>query len=211
VREAKSRRWAATIAMHEAARRVPNVPPPHALIATEDDARLWISVKLGEPVPPEIIQEYRTFRALHPGRGNSRRLLSRDLDSYPLKDEGDRELMTFIRQDAEREARADELIAADDEWRQARHQAKVDSGAWAAVERQKALLGEELDLQEEIPGTPAQTEPGARAKIALVADYHGDPTFGDDDEQFFDWETGFRILSSAALDLKRLQGAGATV
>jgi hypothetical protein len=56
------------------------------------------------------------------------------------------------------------------------------------VERQEELLSEELDLppQEGIPGTPAQTAPGALAKIALVADYCGDPTFGGDDEQFFD-------------------------
>lgn len=66
---------------------------------------------------------------------------------------------------------------------------------------------EEMNLQKEIPGAPARTAPGALAKIALVADYYGDPTFGGDDEQFFDWETGFRILLSAALDLKRLGGA----
>ena len=101
----------------------------------------------------------------------------------------------------------DELLPADIEWRDARHQARVSSGAWAAVERQEALLSEEMDLQKEIPGTPAQTAPGALAKIALVADYYGDPTFGGDDE-FFDWECGFRILLSAALDFKRL-AAGA--
>ena len=106
-----------------------------------------------------------------------------------------------IRDGAAREAR----IPADIEWRDARHQARVNSGAWAAVERQEALLGEELDLQKEIPGTPAQTAPGALAKIELVADYHDDPTFGSEDE-FLDWETGFRILLSAALDLKRLGG-----
>jgi hypothetical protein len=79
----------------------------------------------------------------------------------------------------------------------------VSSGISAASERQEALLGRELDLLETIPGTRAQTVAGALAKMALVADYHDDPTFGSEDD-FLDWECGFRILLSAALDLKRL-------
>jgi hypothetical protein len=203
-REAKARRLAATEAMHEAERRVPHVPAPDALIATEGDARLWSAVKVGEPIPAEVIGEHRTFRALHPRAADSRRRLARGLQENPPADELDMVIVASIRVDAAREARMDELLPADIEWRDARHQAKVDSGAWAAVERQEALLYQEMALQKEIPGTPAQTAPGALDKIALVAEYYGDPTFGGDDEQFFDWERGFRILLSAALDLKRL-------
>jgi hypothetical protein len=203
-REAKARRLAATEAMHEAERRVPHVPAPDALIATEGDARLWSAVKVGEPIPAEVIGEHRTFRALHPRAADSRRRLARGLQENPPADELGMVIVASIRDDAAREARMDELLRADIEWRDARHQARVSSGAWAAVERQEALLYEEMDLQKEIPETPARTAPGALAKIALVAEYYGDPTFGGDDEQFFDWERGFRILLSAALDLKRL-------
>jgi len=201
--EAKARRQAATEAMHEAERRVPHVPAPDALIATEGDADLWRSVKIGEPVPEELIRDYRAFRIDHPERSDARRRLALGLEGRSVIDVADRMIVGHIRLDAAREARADELIAADNQWRQARRQAKIDSGARAAVERQEALLLEELDLQRELPGTPAQTAPGALAKLALVADYYGDPTFGTDDE-FFDWECGARILLSAALDLKRL-------
>ena len=119
--------------MEEAARRVPDVPAPNALIATDSDARLWPSVKVGERIPDEIISRHRAFRAQH-----------------------------LIRRDAAREARADELIAADDEWRQARRQAKVDSGAWAAVERQEELYGREIEALVDIANAPAQTIRGVR-------------------------------------------------
>jgi hypothetical protein len=201
VREAKGRRQAATEAMAE--RRIPHVPTPDALIATDDDARLWSSVKIGEPVPYDLIRRYRASRADNPGQADARRRLALGLEGRSVVDVADRMIAGYVRLEAAREARADELIAADDEWRQARHQAKVDSGALEIEERQERLFGEELDLQRELPRTSAQTAPGALAKFALVADYYSDPTFGSDDE-FFDWGTGFRILLSAALDLKRL-------
>jgi hypothetical protein len=204
-REAKARRLAATEEMHEAERRIPHVPTPDALIATDDDARLWSSVKIGEPVPDKIIRRYRASRADNPGQADARRRLALGLEGRSVVDVADRMIVGYIRLETAREARADELLAADDERRQARHQAKVDSGALEIEKRQERLLGEELDLQKEIPATPAQTAPGALEKIALVAEYYGDPTFGSDLE-FFDWETGFRILLSAALDLKRLGG-----
>ena len=65
-REAKARCLAATEAMHEAETRIPHMSPPDALIATEGDARLWSAVKVGEPIPAEVIGEHRTFRARHP-------------------------------------------------------------------------------------------------------------------------------------------------
>jgi hypothetical protein len=163
-------------------------------------------VKVSEPIPAEVIGEHRTFRALHPRAADSHRRLAGVSRKNPPADELDMVIVASIRDDAAREARMDELLPADIEWRDTRHQARVSSGAWAAVERQEALLGEELVLQERIPGTPAQTVLGAMAKIALVADYHDDPTFGGEDE-FREWEVGDRILMSAALDLKRLTGA----
>jgi hypothetical protein len=207
VREAKARRLAATVAMNEAERRIPYVPPPEALIATEGDADLWSSVKVGEPVPDKIIGRYRAARADNPEQGGAPQRLARELEGDSVVDLANRMIIAHIRLDAARETKADELIAADNEWRQARQQAKADSGALEVEKRQEQLLSGEMDLQGELPGTPAQTAPGALAKIGLVADYHSDPTFGGDDEQFFDWETGFRILLSAALDLKRLASA----
>jgi hypothetical protein len=161
-----------------------------ALIATEADARLWEPVKVGEPFPDEIIREHRASRARVSEQSNARQRLARQrsmrrFEKFSPENDLDGDLMDY-RDEIMRQLRMDELLPADSEWRGARHQAKVDSGAQAAVERQEQLLSEELDLQERIPGMLAQTAPGALAKIALVADYHGDPTFGGDDEQFFD-------------------------
>jgi hypothetical protein len=205
-REAMARRLAATAAVFDAERSIPHVPPPDALIATEADARLWDSVTVGEPVPDDIIWDYKAFRAQHPGRGDSRRLLSRDLDSYPLKDEGDRELMAFIRQDCAREARADELIAAFNEHADAKERARESSGATDAEERQVELYAEELNILRRAAATRPHTIKGALAMIALVTD-HIDPN----DDDLGDVDLCVQSLVGAAHDLKGLWAAAAAV
>jgi hypothetical protein len=103
------------------------------------------------------------------------------------------------------EAREDQLVAAHDQWNEARRLARARSGELDAWNRSDELLDEKHKLWRRIMMTPAQTEAGMMAKLALAAPYF------DADELEDVEETADGILASVAVDFKTLNPALATV
>jgi hypothetical protein len=141
-------RWQAACDAAEAATRwTEDVPRPQALIATEEDARVW-PFKVGEPIWEGHIELLDGLRIL--ATGNSR--------------EGNDPQVR-----ATRDARSRELTATLKQWKEECQQATVRSGELDAWNHADGLLAEEQKLWAQITATPARTVAGMMAKLALVA------------------------------------------
>ena len=153
----------------EAMRRTEKVPPPEALIVTEEDTRLWkLNKKVGDLFDESHLNAMGD-RQTHRHRSEYLRSFSSILADAPYVatlDEKDRATIQLL---AAGEAREDQLVAAHDQWKAARHEAEVRSGAIDAWNRSDDLLAEEEKLKARIARTPAQTVAGMMAKLALVA------------------------------------------
>ena len=112
--------------------------------------------------------------------------------------------ITFFQSFAGREAREDQLIAAFDEWKEARQLAEDRSGEAAAEERLEQLFNERYDACERVARYRARTLAGMLAKLAFIA---GD--FDGEEDLPAEMGTSERILFSVAVDFKALQAAGA--
>jgi hypothetical protein len=202
-RDADTRRVAASEACDEAEKRTEDVPPPDALIVTEDDTRLW-KLNAGDPFD-ETHLDLMSQRQAHRRNAKSLRLFSDTLADAPyfatLNDK-DRTLVEVM---AATEAREDQLVVAHDQWKAARHEASVRSGELDAWNRSDELLDEKHKLWRRIMMMPAQTEAGMMAKLALVAPYFDAAELEDVEE------TADGILASVAVDFKTLNPALATV
>jgi hypothetical protein len=94
------------------------------------------------------------------------------------------------------EAREDQLVAALEQWNEARRLARDRSGETAAEERQERLYNERCDACDRIASKRALTVSGILAKLAFVA-----PDF-DPHEEFDGWTPDLMILASIAVDYK---------
>jgi hypothetical protein len=71
------------------------------------------------------------------------------------------------------EAREDQLVAALDQWNEARRLARERSGETAAEERSEQLYNESYDARARIASTRARTLSGMLAKLAFIASGFG--------------------------------------
>jgi uncharacterized membrane protein len=192
-RGAHARKTAAAEAF-AAAERTAYVAPPDTLIATEADARLWGKVKVGQPIPGDIIRHHKSSRASLPDRRHS-------LERFSPEDARDKELISIM---LAQEARMDELIPAFDRHAEERERAWQSSGAADANKRQEDLIEEEHDILDRVAATEAHTMAGMLAKCHLIGEtvepWVLDPVGCDDHS--------LGVLLSAALDLKRLTASG---
>jgi hypothetical protein len=135
-REAQARVEAAEAALAIAEERTEKVPPPQALIVTEDDARFW-KLNVGDPFTGSDIDVMRQRRAHRQKSEYLSRLSAIGADA--TLSEEDRALFQLL---VAGEVREDQLIAAMDQWKAARHEAKMRSGETAANQRFEEILGE---------------------------------------------------------------------
>jgi hypothetical protein len=171
------------------------VPAPEALIVTEDDTRLWKSKNVGDLFDESHLDSMR-------GRRQPFSSMLADAPYVATLNDKDRAAVELL---AASEARANQLIPAHDQWKAARHEARVRSGEVDAWNRSDELLDEKHKLWRRIMMTPAQTEAGMMAKLALAEPYF------DADELEDVEETADGILASVAVDFNALKAAGAPV
>lgn len=168
---------AATAALEEAESRTAEESPiPSAMIAIESDRRFWPAwpaVGVGKPYTEERILEISGLRE---------RVRSHPEHEFCLALGG----------------RADELIAAADQWRTARRQAEERSGEVDAATRCDQLGDEWTRLLARIATTPARTMAGILAKLAVAAPYFAADELGE--------HVGMDgILTSVAVDFNALE------
>jgi hypothetical protein len=177
----------------EATRRTEKVPAPEALIVTEDDTRLWKLLNAGDLFDESHLDSMR-------GRLQPFSSMLADAPYVSTLNEKDRAILELL---VASEARANQLIPAHDQWKAARHEAKVSSGELDAWNRSDELLDEKHKLWRRIMMTPAHTEAGMMAKLALVAPYFDAAELEDVEE------TADGILASVAVDFNALRDSHA--
>lgn len=168
----------------EAARRTEKAPAPEALIVTEEDTRLWklnVGALFDEDHLDSMRQRLRKFSSI-----------LADAPYVATLDEKDRATLELL---AAREAREDQLVAAHDQWNEARRLARDRSGETAAEELQERLYNERCDACDRIALKRALTLNGMLAKLAFIA-----PDF--DAQEELDGGTSEVILKSIAVDYK---------
>jgi hypothetical protein len=197
-REAQARVEAAEAALAIAMERTEKVPPPQALIATEDDLHFW-KLNVGDAFTGSYIDVMRQRRAGRAPRQKSE-YLSRlsAIGADATLSEKDRAFFQLL---LAGEVREDQLIAAMDQWKAARHEAKVRSGEQQANQRLDEILGEQYEACERVARMRARTLHGVLAKLAFIASDFDEES---DLELTAEMGTSELILFSVAVDFKAL-------
>jgi hypothetical protein len=207
-RAAGARVEAAIAALEEAQERTEEVPWPQTLIVTEDDTRLW-KLKAGDRFDLAHLSRMKERQANGQKLKDSiARLSPAALDvlapCVANMDDKDRAAIEKLRAAA---ARADQLIAARDRWREALRVAEERSGETAADGRVEQRMNEKYDTYTCVANTRARTWEGILAKLALIA-----PDFDDESASELPAEAGTSepILFSVAVDFKALKAGQAS-
>jgi hypothetical protein len=165
-REVSARIDAAENAAEQAYERTEKVPWPQALVVTEDDTRLW-KLKAGDPFELGHLDLMRRRQAHRQSAKHVRSfsVAAADAPYMAALDDKDRALIEMM---AAAEAGEDRLIAALDQWNEARRLARDQSGETAADEWLKKVQAEYDEACERIARMRAHTLSGVLAKLAFI-------------------------------------------
>jgi hypothetical protein len=200
-REAGARLEEAIGALDEAQERTEKVPWPQALIVTEDDTRLW-KLKAGDPFAGAHVNLMRERQAYRQNLKHREpwAVVAADASWVATLDDKDRATLAIM---AAAEVREDQLIAALNQWNEAREVASDRSGETAetaADERVDQLWDEKSDACSRVANTRARTLNGILAKLALIA-----PDFDDESASELPGEMGY-VLGRTIQRRGRFQG-----
>jgi len=167
------------------------------MIVTENDTRLW-KLNAGDPFDQShllLMKERQVHRRSSP-RPSFSSILA---DASGNLDEKDRIIVELL---TARETREDQLVAAHNQWKEARRLARDRSGETAAEERCQQLYNERCDACDRVASARARTLNGLLAKIAFVAS-----DFDADD--LLEGVTPENILASVVVDFNALRDSHA--
>jgi hypothetical protein len=193
-REAEARFEAATEALADAEKRTEEVPEPQALIVTEKDVELFWESGLAVGASFDFSHVNSIRREQSPKKTWLAKLAA---PRGPREEPLDEKTAAMFQWMVDRDRRANEIIAADDQWIEERKRAKERSGERAVQERQEQLCGEMSEARERVGSTRARTLAGMLAKLALIA-----PEFEDEEEWASDVGTSEMVLISVAADYR---------
>ena len=195
-RQVVTRLEEASVALSAAEEHTEEVPWPQALIVTEDDTRIW-KLKAGDRFGRPHLAQMKEGQAY--GRNAKIQVRAADARWLAMLNDKDRAMVEIM---AAKEVREDQLIAALDEWNDAKRVAEDRSGETAANERFEQLREESDDAYKRVADTRARTLSGILAKLAFIA-----PDFDDASASELPADMGIspEVLFSVAVDFKELE------
>jgi hypothetical protein len=193
-REAEARFEAASEALAEIENRTEEVLAPQALIVTEEDTHLFWESGLAVGASFDFSHVNSIRREQSPKKTWLAKLAA---PRGPREEPLDEKTAAMFQWMVDRDRRANEIIAADDQWKEERRRAKERSGERAVQERQEQLCHEMNKARWRVGDTRARTLAGMLAKLALIAD-----DFESEADFESDMGSSDKVLFSVAVDYR---------